>query len=412
MTMPTRRCLIIVLSLAPYTMSAQNSAPSAQELAALHDQVRVNAITSRKFTQAELTRWLAPAVTNGVVTAEPVGASGEGRPLTLYTYGTGSTRVLLWSQMHGDEPTATMALVDLVALFQQRPADPLVKLIRERLTLLMLPMINPDGAERFTRRTAQRIDMNRDALALETPEARTLKAVRDRFDPQFGFNLHDQDPRYTVGTTRAITAIALLAPPVDESRQDNEVRARAKHVAAGIAATLGQLIPGTIAKWDDTFEPRAFGDNIQRWGTSTVLIESGGWPGDKQKMHLRAMNFVALLDAFRRMADGSWASTPTDAYEALAFNMKLGCDVLIQNARIRPSPKAPAARVDVAVNIDEVSDNGESPTIRATVIDIGDLRTFTGYETVDAGGAEIDSLVVKVDKVLTLEQLKSLIPRK
>jgi hypothetical protein len=124
------------------------------------------------------------------------------------------------------------------------------------------------------------------------------------------------------------------------------------------------------------------------------------------------MNFVALLDAFRRLADGSWSATDVSVYESLAFNMRLGCDILITNASIRPSQKAPAARVDVAVNIDTVSDNGDTPTIRATVVDIGDLRTYTAYETHDAGGVEVDSLVVKVDKVLTLEQLKSLIPRK
>jgi hypothetical protein len=410
--MLNRRLFSLALTLAPFAMSAQTIAPSPRELAAVHEAIRVREITSRTFTQSDLMGWLAPAVKAGVITAESVGSSGEGRPITLYTYGSGPTQVLLWSQMHGDEPTATMALVDLVALFHQRPNDPLVKLVRERLTLLMLPMLNPDGAERFIRRTAQRIDMNRDALALETPEARTLKAVRDRFNPEFGFNLHDQDPRYTVGTTRQFTAIALLAPPVDEERTDNAVRARAKQVAAGIASTLGELIPGRIAKWDDTFEPRAFGDNVQRWGTSTVLIESGGWPGDKQKMHLRAMNFVALLDAFRRMADGSWSSSRVDAYESLPFNMRLGCDLLITNARIRPSPKAPAARVDVAVNIDEISDNGGSPTIRAMIADIGDLRTYTGYEVHDAKGAEVDSLVVKVDQILTPEQLKSLIPRK
>jgi hypothetical protein len=396
--MPDRRAFLLALTFAPLVMSAQSVAPSPRDLVALHEQVRVQEITTRTFTQSDLIGWLAPVVKAGVVAIEQVGSSGEGRPITLYTYGTG--------------PTATMALVDLMALFHRRPNDPLVKLVRERLTLLMIPMLNPDGAERFIRRTAQRIDMNRDAMALVTPEARTLKGVRDRFNPEFGFNLHDQDPRYTVGTTGRLTAIALLAPPVDESRSENDVRRRAKHVAAGIATTLEELIPGTIAKWDDTFEPRAFGDNVQRWGTSTVLIESGGWPGDKQKMHLRAMNFVALLDAFRRLADGSWSATDVSVYESLAFNMRLGCDILITNASIRPSQKAPAARVDVAVNIDTVSDNGDTPTIRATVVDIGDLRTYTAYETHDAGGVEVDSLVVKVDKVLTLEQLKSLIPRK
>ena len=79
-------------------------------------------------------------------------------------------------------------------------------------------MLNPDGAERFTRRTAQLIDLNRDALALETPEARILKETCNKYQPEYGFNLHDQDPRLTVGTTKKITAIALLAPSTDESR--------------------------------------------------------------------------------------------------------------------------------------------------------------------------------------------------
>ena len=347
-----------------------------------------------------------------MVRSEKVGASSEGRPITMYSYGHGSIRVLLWSQMHGDEATATMALVDLMSLFRTRPDDPLVRLVREKLTLLMIPMLNPDGAERFTRRTAQRIDMNRDALRLETSEGRTLKSVRDGYAPAFGFNLHDQDPRYTVGTTKRLTAIALLAPATDESRGDNEVRTRAKHVAAGIASLLSEVIPGAVAKWDDTFESRAFGDNVQRWGTSTVLIESGGWPGDKNKMYLRKVNFVAILGALCMMADGSWASTSLATYETLPFNMRLGCDILIKNARIRPSLQAPPARVDVALNIDETTENGDPVTVKATVVDVGDLSTFTGYEVIEAGGGELDSLLVKVDKVLTMDQLKSLIPRK
>ena len=34
----------------------------------------------------------------------------------------------------------------------------------------MVPMLNPDGAERFQRRNAQGIDINRDALLLQSPE--------------------------------------------------------------------------------------------------------------------------------------------------------------------------------------------------------------------------------------------------
>jgi hypothetical protein len=44
---------------------------------------------------------------------EKVGESLEGRSINLLTVGQGPFRVLLWSQMHGDEPTATAALFDL-----------------------------------------------------------------------------------------------------------------------------------------------------------------------------------------------------------------------------------------------------------------------------------------------------------
>ena len=58
--------------------------------------------------------------------------------------------------------------------------DPPVRGILSSLTLHFVPMLNPDGAERFQRRNAQGIDINRDALRLQTPEGRALKAVRDR----------------------------------------------------------------------------------------------------------------------------------------------------------------------------------------------------------------------------------------
>ena len=72
-------------------------------------------------------------------------------------------------------------------------------------------MLNPDGAERYARRNAQAIDINRDALQLATPEGRLLKALRDRFQPELGFNLHDQNRRTTVGDTGVLATISLLA---------------------------------------------------------------------------------------------------------------------------------------------------------------------------------------------------------
>ena len=130
---------------------------------------------------------------------EKVGESVEGRALNLVQAGTGAFRVMLWSQMHGDEPTATAALFDLFEYLRRHRQDPAVRGMLSSLTLYFLPMLNPDGAERFQRRNAQSIDINRDALRLQTPEGRTLKAVRDRFQPRIGFNLHNQSWRTSVG---------------------------------------------------------------------------------------------------------------------------------------------------------------------------------------------------------------------
>ena len=76
---------------------------------------------------------------------------------------------MLWSQMHGDESTATMALADIFRFLVEAPGDSLRERLRNRLTIVFIPMLNPDGAEVFQRENAVGIDVNRDARRLSTP---------------------------------------------------------------------------------------------------------------------------------------------------------------------------------------------------------------------------------------------------
>ena len=228
---------------------------------------------------------------------EEVGRSVEGRSLQLVRLGTGPRHILLWSQMHGDEPTATTALFDLLEYVRLHRDEPRVRRLLSALTLHALPMLNPDGAERFQRRNAQGIDINRDALALQTPEGRTLKGVRDRLQPSLGFNLHNQSWRTAVGGTGRPASISLLAPPFDAARNDNPGRVLAKKVCAVIRDALEPLASGQLGRYDDSFEMRAFGDNLVRWGTPTVLIETGPWPSPQPDEPLLRLNFVALVTA-------------------------------------------------------------------------------------------------------------------
>ena len=213
----------------------------------------------------------------GSLALESVGRSVEGREIQLLTLGRGPRRVMLWSQMHGDEPSATPALLDVVSTLLSIDA-PEHRLILERLTLLVVPMLNPDGAARYTRRNSQAIDINRDALHLATPEGRLLKDLRDRFQPELAFNLHDQNRRTTVGETGVLASIALLAVSGDAQGTLTPGRARAKRVCSKLARTLAPFVPGGIARYDEDWNPRAFGDNITAWGTPVVLIESGAVP--------------------------------------------------------------------------------------------------------------------------------------
>jgi hypothetical protein len=306
-----------------------------------------------------------------------------GREIRTITFGTGATRVLLWSQMHGDESTASMALADIFRFLAEGTGDPLRARLHDRLTIVFVPMLNPDGAELFQRENAAGIDVNRDARRLATPEARALKAVRDRVQPDFGFNLHDQGARTRVGAAGMQSAIALLAPAYDSARSYNEVRSRARRVAATVAGLLDHVIAGRVAKYDDTFNPRAFGDLMQQWGVSTVLIESGALPDDPGKQRLRALNVAAILGALDAIGTGSYRSADPAAYDRLPFNTSGAADILVLGGRL-VLPGQPPLIADVAVNYeDPVAHTG------AKIRDVGDLGGAIAMDTVDASGLYI-----------------------
>lgn len=349
---------------------------------AVADEYRVAGLDDRRFGADEYRAVLEGALaadTAGRLRRTHLGESVQGRPIDAISAGSGPTSVLLWSQMHGDESTASMSLADIVHWIAASPDDdPLRRKLADRLTIAMIPMLNPDGAERFIRHDALGVDVNRDARRLATPEGRILKAVRDSIDADFGFNLHDQDSR-TAGEDGLLVGIALLAPAADERRSWGEVRTRARHVSAVVAAALQREIPGRIARYDDTFTPRAFGDNMQAWGTSTVLIESGALPDDPQKQELRRLNVLAILAALESIADGTWEATPTSHYDDLPMNVGIGNDVLLSGAQLVVGGQA--YPVDVAVVYDD-------PVARTgpRYGEIGDLAGVKALEHVDVEG--------------------------
>lgn len=376
------------LSAAVWTELAVTVPPTAApaDLAGLHAAHRVAGLERRTFDHETYWSVVGPVLeATDALRLERLGESVEGRAINAITYGAGPTRVLLWSQMHGNESTATMALADIFAFLAAAPDHPLARRLARELTVVAVPMLNPDGAQRFERRNAMGIDINRDARDLSTPEGRILKAIRDRVDADFGFNLHDQNVRLRVGETDRQAAIALLAPPWGHARDDDDVRERAARVAAVLRLAVDSIVDGRVARYDDSFNPRAFGDLMQQWGTSTVLVESGGWDGDPEKQHLRLANFVGILAALDAIATGSYEQVSPAWYRTLPFNGAPGMDLVLRGGHVvlAGGPgRAPAPyRADLAIQYADPS-HWTGPRIA----DIGDLREAVARRSVSIDG--------------------------
>ncbi|GAB3572957.1 hypothetical protein GCM10027578_33360 [Spirosoma luteolum] len=391
------------------TATAASAQDMARRLFDAHSIYKESALTHRRFKHSDMVPLLDSLRNQAPLTITQIGASLEKRAIYQVKAGTGPINVLLWSQMHGDEATATMALFDLFRFLSADgdAFDTLRQAILSKLTLYAVPMLNPDGAERFQRRTASDIDMNRDALRLQTPEGALLKNLQQTLKPLVGFNLHDQNPRYSVGNTGKQAVVSFLATAYDQARSVNEVRRRSMQLIVGMNRALQQFVPGQVARYDDEFEPRAFGDNIQKWGTTLVLIESGGYKGDPEKMIIRQLNFVAILTALQALTDDSYRQESPADYAAIPENGRTLFDVLIRNATTLRNGRP--VRVDVGINRYEVNtDKARQFRYRSVVEEIGDLSTFYGLDEIDATGLTLTPAGVHGSPVASEAELRQL----
>lgn len=391
-------------------LSGQLSAQSSQvldQIIAQYDTYREPSLTDRRFKHADILPLIEQFGEPPEVSVEQLGSSIEGRAIYQLKLGRGPIKVLLWSQMHGDESTATMALFDLLKLFTSGDHAAWREDLLSKVSLYMIPMLNPDGAERYTRRNRLGVDLNRDALRLQSPEARILKAARDRLDADFGFNLHDQGRVYTAGFSDQPATISFLAPAYNYEKDINEVRGNAMKLIALMNRRLQQHIPGRVGKYNDDFEPRAFGDNIQKWGTSTILIESGGARGDREKQSIRKVNFIALLSGIHAIAHGTYADESLQDYEQIPFNERLLYDLLIRQAEIELLGKP--YTVDIAINRYERDLPGNrSFEFASRVAEWGDLSIYHGYKEIMANGLRASQGAVYPELITHERQVREL----
>jgi hypothetical protein len=350
-----------------------------------YDRYREHAIEDRRFKHEELIPLLQKAAGHRLVEMTQVGSSIEGRSIHQLRLGNGPVKVLLWSQMHGDEATATMAILDLLNFFSASDEfDPLRELILDNLSLYFIPMLNPDGAERHQRRNALDVDLNRDALRLQTPEARILKSAVDRLQPKWGFNLHDQSRYYAAGQHPHTATFSFLAPAFNVAKDVDPVRLRSMQLIADLKDWLQPLAAGKVARYDDSFEPRAFGDNIQKWGTSTILVECGGLENDPEKQTIRKWHFGLLLKAFESIVRCDYEAYDRDDYEEIPYNSRRFFDLLLREVIWEYEGKD--YRVDMGFyRAERTYEDDRNMYFAGYISDLGDLSTHFGYQELAAG---------------------------
>ncbi|WP_339652365.1 M14 metallopeptidase family protein [uncultured Maribacter sp.] len=294
-----------------------------------YGQIYVSSIQGRYITYDHLNKFiLGLSKSFGVIT---IGKSVRDEPIKSITFGHGPTRILMWSQMHGNESTTTKAVIDLLNFLEHDTVSALE--IEKHCTLKIIPILNPDGARDYTRVNANEVDLNRDAQDLTQPESRILKKEYDSFHPDFCFNLHDQRTIFNVGKTNKPATVSFLAPAFDVERSNSPSRKLSMQLIAAMNSKLQELIPGQVGRYDDGFNANCVGDAFQMRETPTILFEAGHYYEDYQREKTREFIFYSLLKGINTIVLKQIEDYTIEQYLAIPENGKQFVDILIKKSR-------------------------------------------------------------------------------
>ena len=340
-----------------------------------------------------------------------LGYSDTGLPIHGVKIGSGSKRILLWSQMHGNESTTTKALFDLFNYLELED----FKAFSDTCTLFVIPILNPDGAKAYTRLNANGVDLNRDAINRTQKESIILRSVFDKFKPHYCFNLHGQRTIFSAGKSNNSSVISFLSPSEDTERSVTTTRKKSMSIIHSMNRVLQKYLPNQIGRYDDGFNANCVGDQFQTLGVPTVLFEAGHYPGDYSREETRKYIALSLFTAIDFVTYNNIDEAISSLYFDIPENDTLFNDVIIRNALLNPSN--PNDFCDIGIQHKEVL-GPSGLTFKPTIDCIGDLSKKYGHLEKDANfkavthpdfnvlteNYEIDFLLVEfVKKMLFIE---------
>jgi len=324
---------------------------------------------------------------NTVFDVQKIGHSFLEKPIFSVTLGTGLIKILIWTQMHGNEATATKVVFDLLKLFKNPNCPNSLKEILEKCTLKIIPILNPDGAEAYTRVNAKQIDLNRDAVNLQAIESNVLRNELEKFQPNFCFNLHDQRNIYSVGLTKEPSSIAFLSPATEETRKLTPTRIKSMGVIAKMFVALKQDIPKNLACYNDEFYPNATGDNFQKEGFCTILIEAGHYKDDYDREKVRYFYFKALLTGLLSITNNTYGTV--EDYIKIPQNDIKYLDCIYKNVNLCREGVYKNVSVGV-IFVETVENNKLQKEIK--IEKIGDLSTYGANNIYNLKGLKVATI--------------------
>jgi hypothetical protein len=314
-----------------------------------------------------------------------IGKSVLEKTIYVCKIGSGKTKILLWSQMHGNESTTTKALFDFINVLNSD--TDLSKQLLSEFTFCCIPMLNPDGAELYTRENANKVDLNRDSQDQSQPESKILRAVFEDFKPNFCFNLHDQRTIYAVADSGKSATISFLAPAYNEACEVNASRLKAIKLIASINAVLQNYIPGQVGRFDDSFNINCVGDTFQFFGVPTILFEAGHFAEDYEREETRKFIFYAMISAFITLLENDIVSKGIEDYLNIPQNKALFYDFIYKNIKINYDGIEIITNFAAQYN-EELINN--QICFNAQIVEVGELKNYFGHFEYDAKGASYE----------------------
>tara|TARA_X000000368_G_scaffold125610_1_gene98584 strand:+ start:707 stop:1783 length:1077 start_codon:yes stop_codon:yes gene_type:complete len=265
---------------------------------------------------------------SGKFKVQLLGKSVKNSPIYGLKIGSGIKKVLIWSQMHGNETTSARAVCRLIKYLLPSRSN------LKNLQLFIIPQLNPDGAAAYSRFNANGVDINRDALNLSQPESKVLQKIFNEFQPDYCFNMHDQRSVFSAGDYEKASVISFLSPAIDKIKTISTAREESMLLVSEINKILQKKVPGQVGRYNDQYNADCFGDKFSKRGVPTILFEAGHSKKDYSRSFSKDLIFFSLKTALSSIINKKFLSGSHKDYFRIPENRVKYVDIIINSATV------------------------------------------------------------------------------